>query len=142
MRSIPQIATDLIAKFESCRLEAYLDPVGIPTIGYGSTKNVWLGQVITQEQALVRLMQDLAEAANAVLRLIRAPINDNQYSSLISFCYNVGSGALQRSTMRMKINNRHYELAANEFLLWCRARGKVLPGLVVRRKAEKELFLT
>jgi len=142
IREIPQTAIDLVSQFEGCKLEAYLDVVGVPTIGYGSTKGVELGMVITKEEALQKLQQDLEEAAKAVCRLIKTPLNDNQFSALIDFCYNLGAGALQRSTLRMKLNNGHYKLAANEFMAWTKANGVKLAGLVRRRAVEKELFLS
>lgn len=142
VRSIPETTISLISRFEGYRLTAYLDVVGIPTIGYGSTSNVHLGMSITKEEAISRLTQDLQISALAVTRLVKVPINDNQYAALIDFCFNLGGGALQRSTLRMKLNNGYYDLAANEFMKWCKAGGRILKGLVIRRNIEKQLFLS
>ena len=139
---IPQQAIDLITRFEGCRLKAYRDDgYGIITIGYGHTKNVNLGDIITESQALEFLQQDLQVAARAIARLITVKLTDNQLSALLSFTFNLGSGALQRSTLRMKLNRGEYKDAADEFLKWASAGGKQLKGLMLRRQAERNLFL-
>ena len=133
---------DLIKKFEGCRLKAYLCPAGVLTIGYGHTKSVKPNQTITQQQADELLVTDLTEFERGVKSLVIVPINDNQLGALVSFAYNVGIGALQKSTLLKKLNAKDYQGASNEFLRWNKAGGKELKGLTLRRQAERELFLT
>lgn len=137
-------AIKLIKEFEGCRLVAYLDPVGIPTIGYGTTKNVKIGMKVTKAEAEMLLMDDLnRERVPAVKKMVKVACTNNELCALVSFCYNVGVGALQKSTLLKKLNaNKSDEEVANEFLKWTKAKGKVLKGLVRRRQAERKLFLT
>lgn len=136
-------AIELIEHFEGLVLHAYKDPVGIWTIGYGTTKGVKPGQVITKTQALDFLMKDLSERSGVIEDLIKVPVEDNEFCALLSFVYNVGNGAFAKSTLLRKLNSkRPRREVADEFLRWVRAGGKVLPGLVRRRKAERELFLS
>lgn len=133
---------DLIKQFEGCRLTAYKCPSGVYTIGYGHTKGVTKGQKISQERANSLLGQDIKEYENAVNRLISAPLNQNQFDALVSFCFNCGVGAFKTSTLRKKLNAKDYQGAANEFPRWNKGGGKVLKGLVKRRAAEQKLFNT
>lgn len=123
------------------RIEAYLDPVGIPTIGYGHTAGVSLGQVVTRDEAEALLLDDLNVADAAIERLVHVPLNVNQLSALVSFVFNVGSGAFGASTLLRRLNGGDYDGAANEFGRWVHGGGQVLPGLVRRRRAERALFL-
>jgi lysozyme len=86
------------------------------------------------------LRKDLARFEAGVLRLIKIPLTQGQFDALVSFSFNVGLGNLQNSTLRMKINRGDYKGAAEQFLVWTKAGGKVLPGLVKRRTHEKEMF--
>ena len=86
------------------------------------------------------LRKDLARFEAGVLRLIKVPLTQGQFDALVSFSFNVGLGNLQKSTLRMKVNREDYEGAAEQFLVWTKAGGKVLPGLVKRRTHEKEMF--
>ena len=137
----------IIKHFEGFRADSYLCPAGVWTQGYGSTRNSkgkrFTGNEdpITEKQAEELLMEDCGRAEKAIGRLVRVPLTVNEFSSLVSFIYNVGSGAFQRSTMRMKLNRSDYEGAANEYPKWRRAGKKVLRGLVLRREMERELFL-
>ncbi|RAI15348.1 MAG: hypothetical protein DKM22_04350 [Candidatus Melainabacteria bacterium] len=140
--NISQNGIELIKKFEGCRLEAYKCPAGILTIGYGHTgSEVRLGQKITQEQAEKYLKQDLTIHSNNVSRLVKVPLNQNQYDALVSFEYNVGYGNFASSTMLKLLNQKKYSEAAAQFGRWVYANKKVLQGLVRRRAAEKELFV-
>jgi len=143
-RRVNQAGIDLIKQYEGLRLVCYLCSAGVPTIGYGSTRGLTKADVgvfkITEAQAEERLEADVEKAADAVERLITAQINDNQFAALVSFTFNLGSGALAKITLRMKINDGHIESAPVEFARWNRARGKVSRGLVRRRAAEAELF--
>lgn len=133
----------LIKQFEGLVLQAYRDPVGVWTIGYGHTgPDVKPGAVITRSQAEALLKKDLARFESAVRSLVKVPVNANQFSALVSFAFNVGSGALAQSTLLARLNQRDYQGAANQFGRWVYGDGQVLPGLVRRREAEKALFLT
>jgi len=139
----------LIADFEGLRLNAYPDPGtnNEPwTIGYGTTvypngDKVKRGDVISPEQALDYLRYDSKKFSDAVNRAVRVPVNQNQFDSLVSFTYNLGEGALNRSTLLTKINSHDYRGAANEFGKWIYAGNRILAGLVRRRNAERDLFL-
>jgi lysozyme len=131
---------DLIKSFEGLRLEAYLDSVGIPTIGYGHTKGVKLGQKITEQEAEDLLRNDLDEFERGVSSLIRNA-KQNQFDAMVSLAFNVGLGNFKKSSVLKWFNLGEYQTAADSFLLWNKAGGQVLPGLTRRRKAERELFL-
>ena len=133
---------DIIKKFEGCELEAYLCPAGKPTIGYGHTYGVKLGRTITQAQANILLEQDYQDALNGVEELVKVPLTENQLGALTSFVFNLGRGKLIGSTLRKKLNQGDYKGAAEEFDKWVFAGGKKLNGLIARRAAEKELFLS
>ena len=138
---------ELIKNFEGLRTTAYKCPAGVWTIGYGHTgtvdgKLISGGMTITAAKATELLKKDLAEFEAAVNSSVTAPITQNMFDALVSFSFNVGAGALRRSALLRKLNAKDYNGAANEFPLWNKAGGKVLNGLVRRRKAEKELFLT
>lgn len=131
----------IVMDFELCKLNAYLCPAGIPTIGYGHTGDVKLGDKITQHQADAILEVDLQKFEMAVDRLAKNP-NANQFSAMVSLAFNIGVEAFTKSTLLKKFNAGAPLSAANEFDKWVHAKGKVLPGLVRRRAAEKALFLT
>jgi lysozyme len=139
--NISQTGIKLIKRFEGCRLTAYKDAVGVLTIGYGHTGDVRSGETITQAQADKLLAADVAKFAKGVATLIKVPINQNKFDALVSFAYNCGLGALKTSTLLSLVNKKDFKGAANEFEKWTHAGGKVLKGLVSRRKAEKALFL-
>lgn len=140
---------DLIKKWEGCKLQAYLDPVGIPTIGYGTIaypdgRQVAMGDRITQEQADGFLLHECTSICARIEGLCKAPINQNQYDALVSFSYNVGVGAFGDSTLLRKLNESDYAGAASEFLRWNKGtvNGQMveLQGLTNRRMDEKVLF--
>jgi GH24 family phage-related lysozyme (muramidase)/nucleoid-associated protein YgaU/uncharacterized protein YbjQ (UPF0145 family) len=134
---------ELIKSFEGLRLNAYQDPGGVWTIGYGHTgSDVSPSDVLTKAGAETLLKQDLAKFENAVRESVSVPLNSNQFSALVSFTYNMGAGGLARSTLLERLNQKDYQGAANEFSKWVFAKGQKLPGLVRRRAEEKELFLT
>lgn len=134
-------AIGLIKKFESCRLTGYPDPGtnGLPiTIGWGHTgPSIKLGQVISQATADSLLSLDAVYAAMALGGL---SLNQNQYDALVSFIFNVGTGAFRYSTMRRLLQAGDHAEAAKEFLRWTHAGGKENKGLLARRKAEQALF--
>jgi lysozyme len=95
---------------------------------------------ITPEQAEALLRQDVQTAEQAVLRLITVPLTDGQFDALVSFTFNLGAGALQRSTLRRKVNRGDHAAVPAEFRKWVWAGGRKLQGLVRRRKAETKLY--
>lgn len=138
---------ELIKHFEGLFLKAYLCPAGVWTIGYGHTGlkhkdgTVKKGRVITEQQAVELLEQDLnTKYAPDVNRLVKVPLTQHEFDALVSFHFNTGS--LGKSTLLKKLNQMDKGGAALEFLKWTRGGGKVLPGLVRRRKAEQYLFQT
>lgn len=142
-RTINTAGLDLIKTFEGCKLTAYLCPARVWTIGYGSTgPHVRKGLTITQAEADQLLRDDLARFEAAVSRLVSVPLNDNQFSALVSFAFNVGIGALEGSTLLRKLNARDLDGAAAQFERWNRADGRVVAGLTRRRQAERALFVT
>lgn len=133
----------MIESFEGLRLSAYRDSVGIPTIGYGHTADVHDGDVITQEQADDFLAVDLHQAETALYKALwGVALTQNQFDALVSLTYNIGGGAFKKSTIVKKILERDMEGAADHFLDWNKAGGKVVQGLANRRAAERALFLT
>lgn len=143
---ISKTGIDLIKKFEGCELKAYQDSVGVWTIGYGWThpvngRKVGKGMVITQETAESLLSEGVKPFASGVSKLVTIPINQNQFDALVSFAYNLGVTSLKSSTLLKMLNAGNKKAAADEFLKWCCAGGKILNGLVKRRTAERELFL-
>lgn len=133
---------ELIKRFEGLSLEPYLCPAGVWTIGYGHTSPFVTekSEKITEQQAEELLRYDVVKFEKAVNRLITRKLTQNQFDSLVSFCYNLGSGALQRSTLRMKCNRMEDDQVPAEFLKWVYAGGKKLSGLVRRRAAEAGLY--
>ncbi|MEO7212654.1 lysozyme [Mucilaginibacter sp.] len=141
--------TTLIEGFEGCRLKAYLDIAGVPTIGWGNTRyengiRVKMGDTITQARADSLLLFKLKEFEAEVRSLVRVAITDNQGAALLSFDYNTGS--LAGSTLLKKLNAGDYNGAADEFLKWNKVtkngEKKIADVLVKRRAAEQKLFKT
>jgi lysozyme len=138
---------DLIAQFEGLRLKAYLDAVGIATIGFGcivydNGQKVKLGDQITLERAKELLMHEVNMKAVGVKMLLGdTAVTQNQFDALVSFAYNCGTGALKTSTLLRKVKaNPNDPAIRDEFRKWTRAGGKVLPGLVRRRNKESDLY--
>lgn len=137
----------LIKQFEGCKLTAYQDSVGVWTIGYGWTKPVdgkpiRAGMTIKQETAERLLKTGLVSYENDVSRLVKVDLTQGQFDALVSFTYNLGARSLSTSTLLRKLNAGDYAGAADEFLRWNKAGGKVLNGLSRRREAERALFLS
>lgn len=135
-----QKGLDLIKSFEGLRLSAYRCPADIPTIGYGTTAGVKMGDTITKERAEELLREDVARFESQVLRLVKVPLTQGQHDALVSFVYNLGAGNLSNSTLLRLLNAGDYAGAAAQFDRWNKAGGKVLAGLVRRRAAERALF--
>lgn len=137
---------NIIKEFEGFRAIAYLCPAGVWTVGYGSTringKPVGKGTKITTEEAEVFLEQDLKSFEDGVSQNVSIELTQNQFDALVCFVYNVGLGNFKKSTLLKKLNAGKLEAAAEEFLKWDKSKGKSLPGLTRRRKAERALFLS
>ena len=137
----------LIKQFEGCKLTAYQDSVGVWTIGYGWTqpvdgKPIRAGMTIKQETAERLLKTGLVSYESDVSRLVKVSLTQGQFDALVSFTYNLGARSLSTSTLLRKLNAGDYAGAADEFLRWNKAGGKVLNGLTRRREAEHALFLS
>ena len=136
----------LIKAAESLQLKKYKCPAGIDTIGYGTTgdriKNI---DTCTEAQAEAWLKEDIENKIEKRLAtLVSVPLNENQFSALVSFCYNVGCGAFSKSTLRKVINSdpNNFKGVEEQFMKWCMAGGKRLKGLERRRAAEYKLYAT
>jgi lysozyme len=146
---IDQKGLDLIKEFEGLSLKPYLCSAKVPTIGYGSTfyesgaKVQMTDKPITKERA-----EDLLEIvanrfATRVFTMLKKPVTQNQFNALVSFAFNVGSGALSSSTLLKKVNANPKDLTIrNEFLKWNKAGGVTLKGLTNRRIKEADLYFT
>ncbi len=143
-----KLCIDLVKHFEGLYLKAYLCPARIWTIGYGHTGlmhndgTVYAGRKIDEGQAEALLRYDLEKFSGRVAKLVAVPLEQHQFDALVSFAFNVGEGALVRSTLLKKLNGYNYAGAAEEFMKWNKGGGKVLAGLTRRRKAERHLFET
>ena len=132
----------LTESFEQCRLDAYPDSKGVPTIGWGHTRGVSLGQSCTQAQADAWLDEDVATAVYAVNHYVAITLNQHEFDALVDFVFNVGSGNFATSTLLKKLNCGDLAGAANEFEKWDMSGGQHLAGLLRRRIAEKTEFLS
>lgn len=138
---------DLIKKFEGFRSESYQDSVGVWTVGYGSTmwpdgNKVQSGQKMTMLEAEKVMAWELDRKGKVIISALPTTIiNQNQYDALLSFAYNLGVGALLKSTLfkKLKLNPNDESIRA-EFMRWVNAGGKTLKGLITRRKAEADLY--
>lgn len=137
------LAVAIIKQREGCRLTAYLCPAGIPTIGYGETKGVKLGMKWTQLQADTAILSRVGEFMAGVVAACPSLASEAPYrlAACTSLAYNIGLKAFASSTVCRKTAAKDYKGAADAFLLWNKANGKVLPGLVSRRQAERQLYL-
>lgn len=132
---------NFLKHYEQFRPTAYLPtPRDVPTIGYGHTRGVRMGDTCTMPQGENWLMEDTAEAAAAVNRLVTVPLSQHQFDAVVSLCFNIGVSQFAASTLVQKLNAGDYEGAASQFAVWRKQRGRVLQGLVVRRAAEAQHF--
>jgi len=131
---------DIVKEAEGLRLSAYLCPAGIPTIGYGHTKGVKLGDTCTKEQAEKWLENDFFTAKQDVKAVVKVPLKENQLDALASFVFNLGVRKLIQSTLLKKLNAGDYNGAAAEFDKWVFAGKVKLNGLIKRRAKERQLF--
>lgn len=137
---VSDICFEKIQEFEGLRLTAYKCPAGVWTIGYGHTKGVKMGQTITKAQAETLLRGDLLPCEEYV-RGLNLELTQGQFDALVDFCFNLGTAALQRSTLLQKIRTKADEQTIRgEFAKWVNAGGVRLPGLVKRRAWEADRY--
>lgn len=133
----------IIKSFEGCKLVSYQDQDKIWTIGFGHTgKDVFPDQSISQYVADQLLAQDVAVAGNAISRLVKVALTENQFSALCSFVFNIGQGNFGASTLLAILNRGGYDQVATQMLRWDNVAGQPNPGLLRRRVAEKNLWET
>lgn len=137
----------MIKDFEGFRSKPYLDAVGVPTIGYGATHYAdgrrvkMTDKPISEAEASALLQEMLKQYEDIIHRNVKVKLNQNQFDALVSFVYNLGETNFKKSTLLKKINtNPNDESISLEFAKWVKAGGRVLTGLVRRRKAEAELY--
>lgn len=130
----------LIKSYEKCKLEAYLPtPNDVPTIGWGHTRNVALGDTCNSEQADAWFLEDIAWVEDCVNRAVTATLLQTEFDALCSLCFNIGCRAFSGSTLVKRLNAGDEDASA-EFLKWNKQHGQELAGLTARRRAEQELF--
>lgn len=146
---LDQKGIDFITSHEGLRLEPYLCPAGVPTIGYGTTRyyngvKVSMSDLpITKEKAIEYFLHDVNSFELAVDAMAVDAINQNQFNALVSFAYNLGSGALKGSTLLKKVNANYNDVSiADEFKKWVHSDGGILPGLVARRADEAKMYFS
>ena len=130
----------MIKHFEGLELNAYQCAAGVWTIGYGHTKGVQQGMVISEETADEMLVEELKEYENYINDMVNCPLNQNQFDALVSWVYNLGPANLQASTLLKVLNAGDYAGVPAQIKRWNKAGGKVLEGLTRRREAEAALF--
>jgi len=135
------IGRKLIEEFEGFSPSAYKDQNGIPTIAYGHTSGVHMGDTCGVMQAEQFLAEDLKTAETAINDLVRVPLTQNQFDALVSLVYNIGRGNFACSTVLRSLNENQNQAASAAILMWVKTNGKVNPGLQRRREAERALFL-
>ena len=144
MRHLTDDGLALIKRFEGFSPGIYTCSGGWPTIGYGHVvregERDWFAGGIDETEAEALLRRDVETAERAVLRLIRVPLEDGRFDALSSFAFNLGSGALQRSTLRRKVNREEHDAVPAELRRWVWAGGRKLKGLVQRRGAEAAIY--
>jgi len=131
----------LLKEFEGLRLEAYKCPAGVWTIGYGHTRMAKEGMKISADVAEAYMHSDLGPIEKQLDKMFPSGLNDNEFSALVSLCFNIGMGAFKKSTLCKLLMEGKKQEAAAEFLRWNKAGGKELAGLTRRRSAERDLFL-
>lgn len=126
-----------ILNYEGFSDTAYIPvPGDVPTIGFGSTKGVKLGDTITPEKAIERAYRDIRNTESAIHKCVHVPLSASEYDAFTSLAYNIGSSAFCSSTLVKKLNDGDYEGACAEIKRWVYVKGKVVPGLVNRREKE------
>lgn len=150
--NISNSGLELIKEFEAYKEHAYLDSAGVWTVGYGTTiidgRKVRRGDILIKSEAEIYLTKDVQSAEDSVAKLVKVPLNQNQYDALVSFVYNIGEPNFEISTLLRKLNEMNYTGTSTEFLRWVFVTDpetgafKRSQGLANRRSAERRLFLT
>lgn len=141
MRHITQDGIDLIKRFEGFSSTVYICPAGYPTIGYGHlVRSSESFTEITETEAEELLRKDVESGERAVLRLVNVPLTDGQFDALVSFTFNLGAGAFQRSTLRRKVNRQNHAEVPEQLMRWVWAGGRKLNGLIRRRESEALIY--
>ena len=141
MRHITQDGIDLIKRFEGFSSSVYICPAGYPTIGYGHlVRSGESFNEISETEAEELLCKDVESAERAVLRLVNVPLTDGQFDALVSFTFNLGAGAFQRSTLRRKVNRQAHTEVPAQMMRWVWAGGRKLNGLIRRRESEVLIY--
>jgi lysozyme len=126
-----------IASWEGFRSTAYIPiPGDVPTIGFGTTHGVKMGDTIDPVKALQRKISDISKFEGALKQCVKVPLHQREYDSYLSLAYNIGPTAFCNSTLVRLLNQGQYEEACKQILRWDRAGGRVVPGLTNRRQAE------
>jgi lysozyme len=139
---INRAGLEIVKYYEKLHLRSYQDSGGVWTIGYGHTRGIGPNEEISRELAEKYLVEDLNNAEAHVLAYVSPPLNENQFSALVSLVFNIGAGNFRKSTLRYFLNRGRFAEAAEEFLRWKYDNGKPLKGLLERREEEMDLFLT
>ena len=137
---ISQEGISLIKKFEGCEYNSYKCAADVLTIGYGHTKDVKEGDLVTQQEAENLLTKDLEEFEESVIEAVDMPMSQHQFDALVSWTFNLGPNNLKSSSMLKVLNSGNYEDVPEQIKRWNKAGGKVLDGLIRRREAEALLF--
>ena len=137
--NISDAGASLIKSFEQCRFDAYLDGGGVPTIGWGHTSGVQMGDTCTQEQADQWFLDDVAPAETCINDAVRVTLTQNEFDALCCFVFNVGCGAFKGSTLLSLLNSGGDP--STQFVRWDKIDGQPSNGLLRRREAERDLFL-
>ena len=141
LAAVSAVAVAAICGFEGYREYAYKDVAGVPTIGYGTTKGVRMGDKTTRQEAKAFLVRDASGMAKQMQTLIKVPLYQHEWDSLVSIVYNIGIGNFKKSTLLKKLNAGKYTEACNEFSKWVYAGGRKIKGLVKRREKERLMCL-
>jgi lysozyme len=129
-----------LKRFEGFRSKPYLCPAHVWTVGYGETRGIIPGKVYSEKEADAMLRAECAELAHELSLIVHVPLNQGQFDALISWTFNLGCPKLLKSTLLGAINSGDFKFAAGQFERWCYADGKILPGLLARRKEERQWF--
>ena len=140
MRVTSQEGISLLKKFEGCMLDAYLCSAGVPTIAYGRTKDVTMGDTCTQEEAEMWLEEELQEYEGYVNEMVTVPLEQCEFDALVCWTYNLGPNNLRSSTLLKVLNEGKKNEVPAQMRRWNKAGGEVLQGLVRRREAESLLW--
>lgn len=139
--SVSAVAVAAICGFEGYREYAYKDVAGVPTIGYGTTKGVKMGDKTTRQEAKAFLVRDASGMAKQIQSLIKVPLYQHEWDAYLSFTYNVGIGNFRSSTLLKKLNQGDYAGACSQLKRWVYAGGRKVKGLVNRREAEYRMCM-